>query len=82
MNVAKLENKTLADYIIYSVVHTITIIYIYIYIYILFTVQQNKAYIWRILRANGASCSCAVWFSTEHVSDAYSTVSKNLYDCS
>ena len=47
-------------------------------IYTLYSVQQNKAYARLNIAHQQSSCSAAVWHGTEHVSDAYSTVSTNL----
>ena len=51
---------------------------IYTYIYALYSVQQNKAYARLNIASQQSSCSAAVWHGTEHVSDAYSTVSTHL----
>ena len=69
----KLENKTQTGTIVYIV---LLIINCSTYVYnIYISVQQNKAYDSWMLRANRARAGPPC---TEHVSDAYSTVSTNL----
>ena len=72
----KLKNKTQTGSIVYIVLLIIncsTYVYnIYIYTH---SVQQNKAYARLNIARQQSSYSAAVWHGTEHVSDAYRTVS-------
>ena len=74
----KLENKTQFGTIVYIVLLIINFS-TYVYnIYTLYCVEQNKAYARLNIARQQSSCSAAVWHGTEHVSDAYSTVSAHL----
>ena len=71
----KLENKTQSGTIVYIV---LLIINCSTYVYNIYSVQQNKAYARLNVARQQSSYSAAVWHGTEHVSDAYSTVSTHL----
>ena len=73
----ELENKTQTGIIVYIVliiIHCST----YLYNIIIYSVQQNKAYARLNIAHKQSSCMAAVWHGTEHVSDAYTTVSTHL----
>ena len=73
---SKLENKTQTGTIVYIVLLRINCS-TYVYNICIYSVQQNKAYARLNIARLQSSCS-AVWHGTEHVSDAYSTVSTHL----
>ena len=74
----KLENKTQTGTIV-CIVLLIINCSTYVYnIYTIYNVQQNKAYARLNVARQQSSCSAAVWHGTEHVSNAYSTVSTHL----
>ena len=75
----KLENKTQTGSIVYIVLIKINCS-TYVYNIIIYSVQQNKAHAMQLnIAREKSSCGAAVWHGTEHVSDAYSIVSINVF---
>ena len=74
----KLENKTQTGTVVYIVLWIINCS-TYVYnMYTLYSVQQNKAFARLNIALQQSLCSPTVWHGTEHVSDAYGTVSSYL----
>ena len=73
----KLENKTQTGTIVYTVLLIINCS-TYVYNICIYSVQRNKAFARLNIVHQQSSCSAAIWHGTEHVSDAYSTVSTHL----
>ena len=71
----KLENKTQIGIIVYIV---LLIINCSSYVYNIYTVYNRIKHMPSEYCAPTDSCSAAVWHGTEHVSDAYSTISRHL----
>ena len=70
----KLENKTQTGTIVYIVLLKLDRS---TYVYNIYTVYNRIQPEWIFARQQ-SSCSVAVWHGTEHVSDAYGTVSTHL----